>query len=39
MEFALYYNEIPEKIVKELTDYLVSKFSGKILRRQSEGIY
>jgi hypothetical protein len=32
---CFYYNEIPEKIVKELTDYLVSKFSGKILRRQS----
>ena len=32
---CFYYNEIPEKIIKELTDYLVSKFSGKILSRQS----
>ncbi|MGZ5550669.1 MAG: hypothetical protein ACXW07_07915 [Nitrososphaeraceae archaeon] len=32
---CFYYNEIPEKIVRELTDYLVSKFGGKILTRQS----
>lgn len=32
---CFYYNEIPENIIKELTNYLVAKFSGKILRRQS----
>jgi hypothetical protein len=32
---CFYYNEIPEKIIKELTNYLVAKFDGKILRRQS----
>jgi hypothetical protein len=32
---CFYYNEIPEKIIKELTNYLVAKFGGKILRRQS----
>ncbi len=32
---CFYYNEIPEKIVVVLIDYLVSKFGGKILRRQS----
>lgn len=32
---CFYYNEIPENIIKELTNYLVEKFSGKILRRQS----
>ena len=30
-----YYNEIPENIIKELLNYLVTKFGGKILRRQS----
>jgi hypothetical protein len=32
---CFYYNEIPENIVNELTNYLISKFGGKILRRQS----
>jgi hypothetical protein len=32
---CFYYNEIPENIIKELTNYLVAKFDGKILRRQS----
>ena len=32
---CFYYNEIPENIIKELTNYLVAKFGGKILRRQS----
>ena len=32
---CFYYNEIPENIIKELANYLVAKFSGKILRRQS----
>lgn len=32
---CFYYNEIPEKIVNELANYLISKFGGKILRRQS----
>ncbi|HEX5982341.1 MAG TPA: hypothetical protein VFY77_06710, partial [Nitrososphaeraceae archaeon] len=32
---CFYYNEIPENIIKELTNYLLAKFSGKILRRQS----
>ena len=32
---CFYYNEIPENIIKELTNYLVGKFSGNILRRQS----
>ena len=32
---CFYYNEIPENIINELTDYLVSKFGGKILRRQT----
>jgi hypothetical protein len=32
---CFYYNEIPENIIKELTNYLIAKFSGKILRRQS----
>ena len=32
---CFYYNEIPENIIKELLNYLVTKFGGKILRRQS----
>jgi len=32
---CFYYNEIPENIIKELTHYLVAKFSGQILRRQT----
>jgi len=32
---CFYYNEIPEKIIQELINYLISKFNGKILRRQS----
>ena len=32
---CFYHNEIPEKIVNELANYLISKFGGKILRRQS----
>jgi hypothetical protein len=32
---CFYYNEIPENIIKELTHYLVGKFSGQILRRQT----
>jgi hypothetical protein len=32
---CFYYNEIPENIIKELTNYLVAKFGVKILRRQS----
>jgi hypothetical protein len=32
---CFYYNEIPENIIKELTNYLIAKFGGKILRRQS----
>ena len=32
---CFYYNEIPENIIKELTNYLVAKFSGQILRRQT----
>jgi hypothetical protein len=32
---CFYYNEIPENIIKELTNYLVAKFGGKISRRQS----
>ena len=32
---CFYYNEIPENIVNELENYLISKFGGKILRRQS----
>jgi len=32
---CFYYNEIPENIIKEVLNYLVTKFGGKILRRQS----
>src|SRR5215210_3321450 len=32
---CFYYNDVPEKIVRELTDYLVTKFGGKTLRRQT----
>lgn len=32
---CFYYNEIPENIIKELLNYLGTKFGGKILRRQS----
>ena len=32
---CFYYNEIPENIIKDLTNYLVIKFGGKILSRQS----
>ena len=32
---CFYYNEIPENIIKDLTNYLVTKFGGKILSRQS----
>ena len=32
---CFYYNEIPENIIKELLNYLVTKFGGKVLRRQS----
>jgi hypothetical protein len=32
---CFYYNEIPEKIIQELINYLISKFNGKILRRKS----
>ena len=32
---CFYYNEIPDKIVNELIEYILSKFGGKILRRQT----
>ncbi|HEU5462297.1 MAG TPA: hypothetical protein VFU79_08515 [Nitrososphaeraceae archaeon] len=32
---CFYYNEIPEKVIQEIINYLISKFNGKVLRRQS----
>ena len=32
---CFYYNEIPDRIISELTEYLISKFGGKILHRQT----
>ena len=32
---CFYYNEIPDRIIRELNEYLVSKFGGRILHRQT----
>lgn len=32
---CFYYNEIPDKAINELIEYLSSNFGGKILRRQT----